>query len=367
MQGASVAGRRAAEGAGFFFGPLDAVMREPGVTDVAVTPDGGVWVDRGSGMERRAIAREFGSEAQVRAFAMQLCAQMGRRLDDSHPICDAGTLDGVRLHAVIAPIVPFGASISLRIPSARSASLQELAFTGMMPSRWLYVLEGLVAAHATVLISGGTGSGKTTLLKAMLRRCDASERIVTVEETRELGALGHDDCVSLVTREANVEGAGEVGLADLVKATVRMRPDRIVLGECRGPEVTDLLRAFNSGHRGGMATIHADGVERVPARLMALGLLADVRPEAIAAMAEGAFDAVLHVKRGAGGRRWIAQIGRLVAREGEDGALRLAGVPVAAWDGVGEERYAPQWNDFCMRCHVWEDGDGVDRRGVPGA
>lgn len=335
-------------GAGVLFGPLESVMREPGVTDVAVTPDGRVWADRGNGMERRTIARGFASEAQVRAFAVQLCAQMGRRLDDSHPICDAGTLDGVRLHAVIAPIVPFGASISLRLPSAQSASLPQLVAAGTLPASWLEVLEGLVAAHATVLISGGTGSGKTTLLKALLQQCDPSERIVTVEETRELGSLGHDDCVSLVTREANIEGAGEVGLSDLVKATVRMRPDRIVLGECRGAEVTDLLRALNSGHRGGMATIHADGVERVPARLMALGLLADVRPEAVAAMAEGAFDAVLHVKRGADGRRWLAQIGRLAMRESAaDGAMRLVGVPLASWDGGGIMQYAPQWDDFC--------------------
>ncbi|MDD6461430.1 MAG: ATPase, T2SS/T4P/T4SS family [Bifidobacteriaceae bacterium] len=340
-------------GAGVYFGPLDAVMHEPGVTDVAVTPDGCVWVDRGDGMEEHSLVRAFGSPEQVRAFAVQLCAQMGRRLDDSHPICDAGTLDGVRLHAVIAPIVPFGASISLRLPSSRSLTLDQLQRAGMMPLAWLDVLEGLVGMRATLLVCGGTGSGKTTLLKALLRQCDARERIVTVEETRELGSLGHADCVSLVTREANIEGAGEVGLSDLVKATVRMRPDRIVLGECRGPEVTDLLRAFNSGHRGGMATIHADGVERVPARLMALGLLADVRPEAIAAMSEGAFDAVLYVKRGPDGRRWLAQIGRLETQEGANGSLRLVGRSLASWDGEGVQQYAPQWQEFCSGYLQW--------------
>ena len=166
-----------------------------------------------------------------------------------------------------------------------------------MPKTWLPLLRGLVSRRATILITGGTGTGKTTLMKALLAECGASERIVTVEEVRELGMLGLANHVSLVSREANVEGAGAVGLPELVKATLRMRPDRVVLGECRGEEIADLLRALNSGHHGGMTTLHADGVARVPARMEALGLLAGLAPQALAMLMAGAFDVVLHLER----------------------------------------------------------------------
>ena len=151
------------------------------------------------------------------------------------------------------------------------ASLQHLSQLGVFPAAWLPTFVGLVRKHATVLITGGTGVGKTTLLKALLAQCDVNERIVTVEEVRELGELGRGDHVSLVTREANVEGVGAISLTDLVKATLRMRPDRVVLGECRGAEIVDLLRAFNSGHHGGMTTVHADGVNRVRSQSTGVG------------------------------------------------------------------------------------------------
>lgn len=170
-----------------------------------------------------------------------------------------------------------------------------------------------------------------------------NERIVTVEEVRELGELGRDDHVSLVTREANVEGVGAISLADLVKATLRMRPDRVVLGECRGAEIVDLLRAFNSGHHGGMTTVHADGVNRVPSRLISLGLLAGVSPQALTMLAAGAFDAVVHLER-VNGQRRITQIGELRVAHGE-----LAGTPLAVWNGCHPPRYAAEWGHFIER------------------
>lgn len=208
---------------------------------------------------------------------------------------------------------------------------------------WLPMFVGLVRRHATVLITGGTGVGKTTLLKALLAQCDVNERIVTVEEVRELGELGRGDHVSLVTREANVEGVGAISLTDLVKATLRMRPDRVVLGECRGAEIVDLLRAFNSGHHGGMTTVHADGVNRVPSRLISLGLLAGVSPQALTMLAAGAFDAVVHLER-VNGQRRITQIGELRVAHGE-----LAGTPLAVWNGCHPPRYAAEWGHFIER------------------
>ena len=280
-----------------FFGLLNDVASDPQVTDLAVTCDGRVWADRGNGMRETVLRVPFRSPQVVREYAVQLCAQLGRRLDDACPIADAASPDGIRVHAVIAPLVPQGAAISIRFPDRTMASLRHLSQLGVFPAAWLPMFVGLVRRHATVLITGGTGVGKTTLLKALLAQCDVNERIVTVEEVRELGELGRGDHVSLVTREANVEGVGAISLTDLVKATLRMRPDRVVLGECRGAEIVDLLRAFNSGHHGGMTTVHADGVNRVPSRLISLGLLAGVSPQALAMLAAGAFDAVVHLER----------------------------------------------------------------------
>lgn len=206
-------------------------------------------------------------------------------------------------------------------------------------------------AHASILISGGTGTGKTTLLRALLGECDSNERIVTVEEIRELAIPPKQHCESLVVREPNIEGAGGVGLEDLVKATVRMRPDRIVLGECRGEEIADLLRAFNSGHKGGMVTIHSDGIERLPARLISLGLLADMQPAATAFMAQGAFDCLIHLSR-AGGLRHIEQIGRFLCRG--DGSL--AGDVIAQWNGGSAPWHSPTWDSW--RRKVLGTGDG---------
>lgn len=297
-------------------GPLSAIASQPGVTDIAVTCDGTVWADCGQGMQEVCLLRRcFPSAQSIREFAARLCSQLGRRLDDACPIADASTVDGLRVHAVIAPLVPQGAAISIRLPDAVSPDLESLARNGMFPAEWLPLLAGLVSRKASVLVTGGTGAGKTTMLKAMLMRCPPNERIVTVEEVRELGMIQHANHVSLVTREANTEGAGGIGLSELICATLRMRPDRVVVGECRGGEVVDLLRALNSGHRGGMTTLHANQVEAVPARLVSLGLLAGLEPRATAALAEDAFDVVLHVERIAGRRR-IAQVGRLEAVEG---------------------------------------------------
>ncbi len=319
-------------------GPLSRLAEEPGVTDIAITCDGTVWADWGRGMTPCGL-RPFSSPHAIREFAVRLCSQLGKRLDDACPIADASTAQGVRVHAVIAPLVPQGAAISIRLPDVAQPSLRSLANNGMFPSNWLPTLNALVSRQASILITGGTGAGKTTLLKALLKQCEPTERIITVEEVRELGMIQHANHVSLVTREANMEGAGAIGLPQLIAATLRMRPDRIIVGECRGAEIADLLRALNSGHRGGMTTLHANHVGAVPSRLVSLGLLAGLEPRATAALAEDAFDVVLHVER-VDGKRRLAQIGCL---ESDDG--RLMGRALASWDG-NQVQESGRWLDF---------------------
>ena len=327
------------------FGYLDGLVSDPAVTDIAVTGQGDVWIDRGAGMEEVLLRPGFAGPRAVRDFAVQLCAQLGRRLDDARPMADASSREGIRVHAVLAPLVPEGAAISIRLPNRNPPGLEELVAGGLCPASWLFILRALVVNRATILVTGGTGAGKTTLLRALLGMCPQEQRLVVVEEVRELGHIaGHRNLVSLAARESNIEGAGGVGLVDLVKATLRMRPDRIILGECRGEEIADLLRAFNSGHRGGMATLHADNVERVPARLAALGLLAGLEPRALAALAKGACDVVIHLER-TGGHRHIAQIGRLTTTV--DG--RLLGEAVCTWPGRGAATYGTAWSKFARR------------------
>ena len=329
------------------FGPLEEIVRQPGVSDVAVTPDGVVWVDRGSGMVRETSVRPFRSAQAVRDFAVRLCSQMNCRLDDASPIADGSSPEGIRVNAVIEPLVPQGAAICLRVQPRRAPGLEELAARGMMPVSWLPLLRGLVAGRANLLLAGPTGAGKTTLMRALLHECPATERVVTVEEVRELGDIGVGDHVALACREPNVEGAGGIGLSRLVRATLRMRPDRIVVGECRGSEVADLLRALGSGHRGGMTTIHASGVKGVGPRLIALGLLAGMEPRTVTMLAAQAFDAVIHVDR-VGGARRVAAVGVLGERGGVlvgDTLAQLSGGSYVAADGRGWTSFVGRWTE----------------------
>lgn len=287
-------------------GPLEDLLREPGVSDVVVNGPRDVFVDRGEGLRRADVT--FVDDEQVRRLAIRLAAAAGRRLDDAQPFVDGRLPDGTRLHAVLAPVAMPGTCLSLRVPAARTFSLDDLADAGSVPPGGTELLRRLVAHKVPLLVSGGTGSGKTTLLAALLAEVPADERIVLVEDAREL-VPDHPHCVRLEGRPANAEGAGGIPLAELVRQALRMRPDRVVLGEVRGGEITDLLRALNTGHEGGAATIHANSVSDVPARLEALAALGGLDRTACQAQAAAALRVVVHVTRGADGRRRVAEIG----------------------------------------------------------
>ena len=306
-------------------GPLQRLLEDPDVTDVLVNAPDEVWVERAGRLVR--VAVDLGTPARVRELAVRLAATGGQRLDDSSPTVDARLPDGTRLHAVLPPVSDGCALISLRVLRRRAFTLAELVASGGVAPALVPVLRALVLTRANLLVTGATGSGKTTLLSALLSIVPDDERIVCIEESGEL-TPHHPHVVRLLARRANVDGAGEVPLAELVRQALRMRPDRIVLGECRGAEVRDVLTALNTGHEGGCATLHANTAADVPARLEALASLAGMTREAVAAQAASAFDAVLHLRRD-GPRRYLAEAA--VVRRSHGGELVVeAAVAVAA-------------------------------------
>ena len=286
-------------------GPLEALLRTPGVTDVLVNGPEQVWVDRGSGLERARV--RFPDDDAVRRLAVRLAGTVGRRLDDASPWVDVGLADGTRLHAVLPPVSGSGTCLSLRVLRRTTHSLAELAALGTLPGASEELLRAVVAGRSAFLVTGGTGSGKTTLLSALLGAADPADRIVVCEDAPELSP-GHPHVVRLVTRPPNVEGVGSVTLRDLVRQALRMRPDRLVVGEVRGAEVTDLLAALNTGHDGGCGTLHANRPAEVPARLEALGVAAGLDRAAVHSQAAAALAVVVHLRRTPAGRR-VTELG----------------------------------------------------------
>jgi pilus assembly protein CpaF len=315
-------------------GPLEPLLREPGVTDVLVNRPDEVWVDRGAGLERSTV--RLRDEAAVRRLAQRLAAGAGRRLDDAMPWVDARLAGGVRLHAVLPPLSPTGTLVSLRVPARRALTLDDLVAAGSVAPALQGWIRGIVAARLAFLVTGGTGTGKTTVLAALLSLVDVRERLVLVEDSGELRPE-HPHVVRLEARPANVEGVGQVALDDLVRQALRMRPDRLVVGEVRGAEVVDLLAALNTGHEGGCGTVHANSPSAVPARLEALGVAAGLGRDALHSQVAAALDLVLHLTRDRSGRRRVAEVDLLRP----DPAGRVAAVPALHCDPDGSVRGGP--------------------------
>lgn len=312
-------------------GVLQPLLDDPDVTDVVVNGASSVHVDRGRGLEPAAVT--FADDAAVRRLAQRLAAQAGRRLDDASPWVDARLRDGTRLHAVLSPLARPGTSISLRVPARRTFSLEEIVASGGIHPAAAAMLRRVVTSRAAFVVSGGTGTGKTTLLGSLLALVPTEQRIVLVEDAAELEPA-HPHVVALEARPANVEGAGLVTVRDLVRQALRMRPDRLVVGEVRGAEVVDLLAALNTGHEGGCGTLHANSAADVPARFEALGVAGGLGRDAVHSQLAAGVDVVVHLRRGRDGVRRVDEVGVLGA--GADGVVRCergAGLEGREWSG----------------------------------
>ncbi|ROR54382.1 pilus assembly protein CpaF [Luteococcus japonicus] len=320
-------------------GPLEPLLHLDGVTDVLVNGPGQVFVDRGQGLERSEL--RFGDDDQVRRLAVRLAASVGRRLDEASPCVDARLADGTRVHAVLGGIADPGTCLSLRVPSHQAFPLERWVSTGSLSRECADLLASLVASRTAFLVSGGTGSGKTTLLASLLSLVPERERLLIVEDSREL-APDHPHCVRLEARQPNAEGIGAVSLTHLVRQALRMRPDRLVLGEVRGAELCDLLTALNTGHEGGCGTVHANSATDVPARLEALAALGGMGRDACHAQVASALRVVVHVRRWPSGSRGVAQIG--VVRRQPDRTIEV--VEAIGFDASARPRRGPAWDEL---------------------
>ena len=291
---------------------LDAHLRNPRITDVLISSNAGLWVDSGAGLEQDHSWSY--TEAEIRSLAVDLIGRGGRHIDQAHPYVDVRLPGDIRVHAVLAPVASSGTTIALRIPRTSQLSWEERVSSGFMTEIHQEFLLKCVERKRTVLMTGAAGSGKTALLGHLLSSVPATERIVVLEDVAEL-QISHPHVIALESQQPNIEGAGGVSIEQLVPQALRMRADRLVLGECRGAEVGAVLSALNTGHAGGGLTLHANSLLDVPARLITLGFQAGMSPELVGALVRGGLDVVVHLERGEHGRR-IAALGEFIQGEG---------------------------------------------------
>src|SRR4051812_4001696 len=297
-------------------GPLEPLLKDPTITDILVNGHAHVFVERYGVLEPSPV--RFKDERHLIRIIQKIVSAVGRRIDESSPLVDARLADGSRVNAVVPPLALDGSSLSIRKFAKVPISMERLIEIGSIPMQVAEVLKAVVGSRRNVLISGGTGSGKTTLLNAMSAYIDDRERIVTIEDSAEL-QLQQQHIVRLETRPANIEGKGEILQRDLVKNALRMRPDRIIVGEVRAGEAFDMLQAMNTGHDGSMTTVHAntarDALSRVEQMIGMSGI--DIPARSARAQIASAINVVLQVARLSDGRRKVVSLSELTGMEGE--------------------------------------------------
>jgi Flp pilus assembly CpaF family ATPase len=305
----------------FGYGPLEDLLRLPSVSEIMVVDRNHIYIERRGVLQNS--GRRFISDTVIESIIQRIVANVGRRIDRSQPLVDARLADGSRVNAVIAPLAVSGPTLTIRKFPERKMIVDDLIAKGAMTRTAAEFLRAAVLGRKNILISGGTGTGKTTLLNCLSDFIPDKERIVTVEDTAEL-QLAKEHVVRLETKCANIEGAGEYTIRDLVKNALRMRPDRIVVGECRGPEALDMLQAMNTGHDGSLTTIHANNSNDVILRLEVLvQMAADLPVESIRQQIASAVDVVVQLKRLRDGRRCVSQITEITGINPSTGKLEM--------------------------------------------
>jgi len=315
-------------------GPLEELLRDPEVEEVLVNGHDEVWVERRGRLERTGVA--FTDEAQLRDVIERVLGPIGRRVDELSPMADGRLPDGSRVNVVIPPLSVDGPALSIRRFAGARPDPEELVRRGSLEPELLDLLREAVRERRNLIVSGGTGSGKTTVLNALSSFIEEGERVITIEDAAEL-CLRQPHVVRLESRPAGIEGSGEVSIRDLVRNSLRMRPDRIVIGEVRGAEAMDLLVALNTGHRGALSTVHANGPEDALRRIETLSMMAGlgVPHEVVREQLTTAIDLVLHLERGPAGSRRAVNLSEVV---------RIAGSPAVREIWVrdrGDRREAP--------------------------
>jgi pilus assembly protein CpaF len=321
----------------FGLGPLEGLLKDPSVTDILVNRFDRVYVERRGRLELSDV--RFRDNPHLRQIIDRIVALVGRRIDEVSPMADARLADGSRVNAIIPPLALEGPAMSIRRFGAKPLQLEDLLRTGAFPACVMDFLAAAVQARCNVVISGGTGSGKTTLLNCLSRYIPQEERVITIEDAAEL-QLQQPHVVRLETRPANIEGKGEVTQRDLVKNCLRMRPDRVIIGECRGGETLDMLQAMNTGHDGSMTTIHANSPRDALARIEVMVAMAgyDLPIRALRQQVSSAINIVVQAQRLTGGKRKVTRVSEIVGMEGDQ--IQVQDVFVFEQTGVDENGMA---------------------------
>jgi pilus assembly protein CpaF len=298
------------------YGPIDGLLKDPEVTEVMVNGPSRVYVERNGKLTRSGAV--FADEAHLRRIIEKIVAQVGRRVDESTPMVDARLPDGSRVNAVIAPLAIGGPFLTIRKFAKDPFTVEDLINFGSFSRTVAQFLDACVKGRLNVIVSGGTGTGKTTALNVLSSFIPHDERIVTVEDAKEL-QLHQDHVLSLESRPPNIEGKGEVRIRDLVRNTLRMRPDRIVVGECRGGEALDMLQAMNTGHDGSITTVHSNSPRDTLARIETMVLMAgmDLPVRAIREQMASAIDLIVHLTRLRDGTRRVTHVSEVQGMEGD--------------------------------------------------
>ena len=294
----------------FGMGPLEALLDDDTVTEVMVNGTRSIYYERAGRLYRSDAS--FDSDEQVRVFIDRIIGPLGRRIDEASPMVSARLPQGHRVHAIIPPLSPDGPLIAIRLFSRRIITLEEMAARGSFDDSLRQLLVWAVVARRNVAVSGGTGSGKTTLLNALSCHIPPEERVLTIEDSAELKFDRHPHVVRLEARPPNAEGLGEVTIRDLVINALRMRPDRIIVGECRGGEALDMLQAMNTGHEGSLTTLHANAPHEVVDRLVTMVRYAvDLPLDVVEAQIGSAFDLVVQTTRARSGERYVSAVAEM--------------------------------------------------------